>query len=87
MHAGTILLDGFQYDVVERTLPKLDPATGGPSGETIDVRVLVIVDQNLRVEIQLLTEQMKELGQRLSGSRIVQSAILPPGVGNGRAPG
>lgn len=75
-HATQVVLDGFQYAVVDVELPAADP-TGVPTGEMVAVRQLVIKDGDLDVTIQLPLATMKELGQALSGSKIIQATKMP----------
>lgn len=86
MIGGTLLLDGFQYKVIDRDLPKMDELTLQPTGEVVQARVLVMETDQFHVEVQLTRDEMVELGGKLMSGDIQVVAAMPR-INGARPPG
>lgn len=70
MHAGTIILDGFNYEVQERRVPAVGP-DGLPSGQMVDVQALVIVDEKLTIEVMFAGADWDVFKTTVNGGTVV----------------
>lgn len=72
MIVGQLILEGFQYQVVEATLPTVGP-DGQPTGETVAIKALLVKDAHsgVVVELRMKPEEFDAFVASLSGRKIV----------------
>lgn len=70
--------DGFNYDIVSRVVPKVDPATGQPTGEEQPIRVIVLTDGVSVVEVVFAEgDDWDGFAKRVAESKITIATRLP----------